>query len=162
MNEPRQAAVTTFMTPSDREIVMTHVVEAPRQLVFDAWTSPEHIPHWMLGPEGWSMPVCEVDLRPGGTWHFVWRHTDGSEMEMSGIYKEITPPGRVVNTESWGGDWAETLNTLEITEENGKTTMISRMFYPSKQARDRALETGMEDGVTISFERLDAYLRTLA
>ncbi len=161
MSETAQAGATTFTTPTDKEIVMTHVVEAPQQLVFDAWTKPEHIPHWMLGPEGWSMPVCEIDLRPGGPWRMAWKHTDGSGMEMTGVYKEIEPPRRVVNTESWGGDWAETLNTLEITEDNGKTTMVSRMLYPSKEARDRALESDMQAGVNVTFERLDAYLKTL-
>ena len=88
--------------PDDRELVMTHVVAAPRALVFDAWTNPERLPHWMLGPEGWTMPVCEVDLRAGGEWHFAWRHSDGAEMEMRGEYREIEPPGRLVSTESWG------------------------------------------------------------
>src|SRR5512145_1644441 len=78
----KQSAVTTVTTPSDREIVITRVINAPRTLVFDAWTNPVHLPHWMLGPEGWTMPICEVDLRPGGIWHFVWRRADGSEMDM--------------------------------------------------------------------------------
>ena len=79
-------------TPSDREIVMTRVFDAPRRLVFEAWTNPEHLPHWMLGPQGWTMPVCEIDLRPGGAWHFVWRRSDGTEMGMHGVYQEIVPP----------------------------------------------------------------------
>ena len=81
------------------------------------------MPHWMLGPDGWTMPVCEIDLRPGGAWHFVWRGSDGTEMEMRGVYREIAPPERLVTTESWGGDWPETLNTLVLTEEDGKTTI---------------------------------------
>ena len=84
---------------------MTHVVDAPRALVFEAHTSPEHVPHWLTGPEGWTMPVCEIDLRPGGEWHFVWRRDDGSEMDMRGEYREVEPPARLVNTESWGADW---------------------------------------------------------
>ena len=74
---------TTFTTPSDREVQWTRVFDAPRRLVFDAWTNPKHIPNWMLGPEGWTMPVCEVDLRPGGTWLFVWRKADGSESDFT-------------------------------------------------------------------------------
>jgi uncharacterized protein YndB with AHSA1/START domain len=96
---------TTLTTPTDRELVITRVVDAPRTLVWDVWTSPEHLPHWLLGPEGWTMPVCEIDLRPGGAWRWRWRREDGSQMEMHGIYKEIAPPERLVSTEAWGGDW---------------------------------------------------------
>jgi len=145
---------TTFTTPSDREVVMTRVFDAPRSLVWEAWTNPEHVPQWLLGPEGWTMPVCEIDLRPGGEWHFVWRRTDGTEMEMRGEYREITPPERLVCTESWGGDWPETLNTLILTEDDGKTTMTQTVLYPSKEARDAALETGMKEGASESFDRL--------
>ena len=153
---------TTFTTPSDREVVMTRVFDAPRSLVWEAWTNPEHVPQWLLGPEGWTMPVCEIDLRPGGEWHFVWRRTDGTEMEMRGEYREITPPERLVCTESWGGDWPETLNTLILTEEDGKTTMTQTVLYPSKDARDAALGTGMEEGASQSFDRLAEHLRTMA
>jgi uncharacterized protein YndB with AHSA1/START domain len=110
-------------TPSDREVVVTRVFNAPRSLVFEAWTNPKYVPQWMLGPEGWTMPVCENDLRAGGAWHFVWRQTSGTEMEMRGVYREITPPERLVTTESWGADWPETVNTVVLREENGKTTM---------------------------------------
>ena len=96
---------TTFTTPSDVEIVMTRDIEAPRALVFDAYTRPEHVPRWMLGPDGWTMSVCEIDLRPGGAWHFVWRKADGTEMDMRGEYQEVVRPERLVNTERWGGDW---------------------------------------------------------
>ena len=155
-------ATTTFTTPSDREVVMTRVVAAPRKLVFEAWTSPEHVPHWMLGPEGWTMPVCEIDLRPGGGWHFVWRRSDGTEMGMRGVYREVKPPERLVSTESWGGDWPETLNTLVLTEQEGKTTITHTVLYPSKEARDAALQTGMKDGASQSFDRLAEYLRTMS
>ena len=149
-------------TPTEREIVMTRAFDAPRRLVFEAWTNPEHLPHWMLGPEGWTMPVCEIDLRPGGAWHFVWRRANGTEMAMSGMYKEVTPPERLVSTESWGGNWAETLNTLTLSEENGKTTITNTILYPSKEARDAALKTGMKEGASQGFDRLDEYLRTMA
>ena len=149
-------------TPSDREIRMTRVFDAPRRLVFEAWTSPKHLPHWMLGPEGWTMPVCEIDLRPGGAWHFVWRRADGTEMGMRGVYKEIKPPERLVCTESWGGDWPETINTLVLSEKDGKTTMSQTVLYPSKEARDAAMKTGMKDGASVSFARLADYLRKIA
>jgi len=153
---------TTFSTPSDREIAATRVFDAPRRLVFEAHTNPKHIPNWMLGPDGWTMPVCEVDLRPGGTWHFVWRKSDGSEMEMRGTYKEVVPPEKLVSTESWGPEWPETINTLTLTEENGRTTIRSTVLYPSKEARDAALKTGMKEGMTQSFNRLAEYLQSLA
>jgi uncharacterized protein YndB with AHSA1/START domain len=162
MDTANRVGKTAFTMPSDRENAMTRIFDAPRRLVWEAWTSPEHLPHWLLGPPGWTMPVCEIDLRPGGAWHFVWRHSDGREMAMRGIYREITPPERLVTTESWGSDWPETLNTLVLTEENGKTTMTQTVLYPSKEARDAALATGMKDGVSLSFDRLDDHLRMLA
>jgi uncharacterized protein YndB with AHSA1/START domain len=153
---------TAFTTPSDREVVMTRVFDAPRSLVWEAWTNPEHVPQWLLGPEGWTMPVCEIDLRPRGEWHFVWRRTDGTEMEMRGEYREVAPPERLISTESWGGDWPETLNTLILTEEDGRTTMTQTVLYPSREARDAALGTGMQDGASQSFDRLAEHLRTMA
>ncbi len=152
---------TTFSSPSDREIAITRVIDAPRQLVWQAWTRPEHLPHWMLGPEGWTMPVCDIDLRPGGAWHYVWRRSDGTEMEMSGEYRAVAPPERLVSTESWGGDWPETLNTLSLTEENGRTTMTQTVLYPSRDARDAATQTGMKQGVSLSYDRLAEYLAKL-
>jgi uncharacterized protein YndB with AHSA1/START domain len=155
MKEKRTVTITT---PSDLEIVTTRVVDAPRHLVFDAWTKPEHVANWMLGPPGWTMPVCEIDLRPGGSWHFVWRKSDGSEMSMRGGYKEVAPPERLVSTESWGADWPETVNTLILSEENGQTTMTYTILYPSKEARDKALNTGMKEGMAQSYDRLEEYL----
>ncbi len=116
----------------------------------------------MLGPDGWTMTVCEIDLRPGGAWHFVWSKADGSEMGMTGVYDEIVRPERVVNTESWGGDWADTLNTLVLTEVDGYTTSVMTTLYPSLEARDLALGSGMKEGMTISFDRLETYLSSLA
>src|SRR5437868_2945176 len=159
MKDPGTLQVTT---PSDREIVMTRVFDAPRRLVWEAWTNPEHLPRWMLGPEGWTMPVCDVDLRPGGAWHFVWRRSDGTEMEMRGVYREIAAPERLVATESWGGDWPETLNTLVLSEQDGKTTITQTILYPSQEARDAALKTGMAEGVSQSFDRLAGYLASIA
>lgn len=158
----KNSAALTVTTPSDREIAVTRVFDAPRRLIFEAWTKPEHLPHWMLGPKGWTMPVCEIDLRPGGAWHFVWRRSDGTEMGMRGVYREIAPPERLVSTESWGGDWPETINTLILSEEDGKTTMTLTILYPSKEARDAAFKTGMKEGMAESFDRLAEYLRARA
>jgi uncharacterized protein YndB with AHSA1/START domain len=162
MTTANEIGATTFTTPSDREVVMTREVDAPRELVFDAWTKPEHVQQWMLGPSGWTMPVCEIDLRPGGAWHFVWGRADGTEMEMRGEYREVTPPERLVSTESWGGDWPETINTVTLSEEDGKTTITQTVLYPSKEARDAALATGMKEGASVSFDRLAEHLRAMA
>lgn len=162
MATANKAGVTTLTTPTDREVVITRVVDAPRRLVWDAWTKPEHVANWMLGPEGWTMPVCEIDLRPGGSWRFVWRKSDGTEMSMNGLYKEVVPPERLVTTERWGPQWPETLNTLILNEKRGTTTMISTMLYPSKEARDAALKTGMKEGMEVSYNRLEEYLRAMA
>jgi uncharacterized protein YndB with AHSA1/START domain len=157
-----KTGATTFTMPNDREVVITRAVDAPRRLVFAAWTDPIHIPQWLLGPEGWTMPICEMDLRPGGAWRYVWRKADGVEMEMSGIVREVRPPERLVTTERWGPEWPETVNTLLLTESGGKTTISLTITYVSKAARDAALETGMADGVEQSFVRLDRIVRTLA
>ena len=151
----------TVTTPSDLEVAMTRVFDAPRRLVWKAWTTPEHLQQWMLGPEGWTMPVCEMDLRPGGAYRSVWRRANGQEIEIPGVYKEVTPPERLVSTESWGAGWPETINTLTFTEDAGQTTVTLTMRYPSKDARDAALKTGATDGMNQGFLRLDAYLRTM-
>ncbi len=117
MATEHRVGATTYTTPSDREILITRVLAAPRQRVFEAWTDCEHVPHWMLGPEGWTMPICQIDLRPGGAYRHVWRRPDGEETEIRGVYKEIAPPERLVCTESWGGDSPETLHTLLFFRE---------------------------------------------
>jgi uncharacterized protein YndB with AHSA1/START domain len=162
MSETDSVGETTITTPSDRGVVMARTFEAPRTLVWDAYTKPEHVQRWLLGPEGWTMPICEIDLRPGGEWHFLWRRPDGDELEMRGVYREIVPPERLVNTESWGGEWPETENTVQLFEVNGATTVTTTILYPSKEARDAAIATGMADGAERSYGLLDEYLRTLA
>lgn len=161
MASANAANKTTFSTPSDREVAITRSFDAPRRLVWEAWTSCKHLPHWMIGPEGWTMPVCEIDLIPGGKSRFVWRREDGSEMEIKGTYKEIVPPERLVGTSSWGADWPETVDTLILTETNGRTTVTQSVLYPSKEVRDAALQTGMKEGMDAGFDRLEAYLRTI-
>ena len=155
-------AKTTFTTPSERELLITRTFDAPRRFVWDAHTRPEHLPCWLLGPDGWTMSVCQVDLRPGGEWRFVWRRAGGSEMRIRGVYQEIAPPERLVSTEAWGGEWPETRNTLTLTEQEGRTTLTQTVLYPTGEARDAALETGMKEGVAKSFNRLAEYLRAIA
>jgi uncharacterized protein YndB with AHSA1/START domain len=156
-----RTGVTMYTTPSDREVVITRVVSAPRGVVFEAFTSARHVPNWLIGPEGWTMPVCEIDLRPGGRWRYVYRKSDGSEMTMQGSYREVAPPERLVSTESWGPDWPETVNTMVLAEADGLTTITITVRYPSKEARDAALKTGMKEGMDQGFARLDTLLETL-
>jgi uncharacterized protein YndB with AHSA1/START domain len=153
--------VTSYATPTDTTVVMTRVVEAPRRLVWKAWTDPAHIRQWLLGPEGWTMPVCEMDARPGGMWRYVWRKADGVEMAMSGVVREAVPNERLVSTEKWGPEWPETVNTVALSESGGRTTITLTILYPSLEARDAALKTGMKDGSDASFARLDELLRTM-
>lgn len=152
---------TTFGTPTDTQITAVRTVRAPRTLVWDCHTIPKHVQRWMLGPDGWTMPVCEIDLRPGGRWRWVWRKASGEEMEMTGTYLEVQPPTRLVNTEHWGGPWPETTNTLVLTESDGLTTMHTTVTYPSREARDNAMATGMKDGWSKSYDRFEEYLATL-
>jgi len=144
-------------TPSDREIAMTRVFDAPRTLVFDAHTKPDLVRQWLLGPPGWSMPVCEMDVRVGGTYRWVWRHDrNGTEMGMGGVYREIVQPERLVTTERFDEAWypGEGLNTLVLVERGGRTTLTQTMRYESREARDAVLRSGMEKGVAASYDRL--------
>ena len=153
---------TAFTTPDDLEVVATREFDAPRRTVWQAFTSPEHIPHWMTGPDGWTMPVCEMDFRVGGKWHYVWRRANGNELDMVGEYREIVPQERYVNTENWGADWPETINTNVFSDtEDGRTLVVSTVRFPSKEARDRAIGTGMNSGWSTSYARLDAYLQSI-
>ena len=153
---------TTFTTPSDREVGVTRVFDAPRDLVWKTYTEPEHLRQWMLGPDGWSMEVCEIDLRPGGAYRFAWRKDDGSELTIAGVHREVEPPERLVSTESWGPEWPEALNTIVFSEEDGRTALSITVLYPTQEARDAALATGMTDGMTMSLDRLEEILGGLA
>lgn len=155
---------TSFTTPSDLEVRAVREFDAPRDLIWQVHTDPEHVSKWLLGPDGWTMPVCEIDLRPGGKWHWVWRKgDDGEEFGMTGVYKEVVPPERLVNTENWGDDWPESVNTAEFTElSGGRTRLTSTVRWSSKEERDRAIATGMQEGWSTSYDRLDEYLRSAA
>ncbi len=155
-------------TPSDREIVMTRVFNAPRRLVWAAWTKPEYLARW-FGADGWTVPVCEIDLRPGGTYRYVMRSSDGREVTMRGVYRDVVAPERLVTTEVFEGFTEvgyrpedQTVSTAVLTERDGKTTWTATIVYPSKEIRDGALATPMEEGMNGSFDRLDAILATMA
>ncbi|MEX2263581.1 MAG: SRPBCC family protein [Bryobacteraceae bacterium] len=143
-------------TPTDREIVMTRVFDAPRHLVFDALTTPELLKRWLLGSPGWSLTVCEIDLKVGGAYRFVWRSADGTEMGMSGVYREIVPPERVVATESFDKPWypGQGLVTHSLVEQGGRTTLTLTVRYESREARDTVLKSPMEQGVAASYDKL--------
>ena len=144
-------------TPSDREIRLTRLFDAPRHLVFEAMSKPEHITQWWgrLG-DGYSVPVCEVDLRPGGKWRFSNRTPTGEVATFYGVYREVAPPGRMVFTEIFEPfPDAESVVTATLTEENGKTRLTATVLYPSVEVRDMVLQTGMARGAAISYDRLE-------
>ena len=148
----------------EREIVMTRVFDAPRKLVFEAMSKPELVQCWLLGPEGWTMPVCEIDMRVGGKYRYVWRNTSsGQEMGMGGVYREVVVPERVVVTEKFDQAWypGEAVGTLVLTEQAGKTTLTQTILYNSRETRDAVLKTPMEKGVAASYDRLDQVLASM-
>ena len=150
-------------TPSDREIRVARVFDAPAKLVWDCHTRPELIRRWMLGPPGWSMPVCEVDLTVGGAYRYRWRSdADGTEFGSSGVHTEIVPFEKIVTTERMEGFDGEAVNTLVFEESGGRTTATLTMLFASKEARDGALQSGMSDGMAMGYDRMDAILAELA
>ncbi|HEX9369098.1 MAG TPA: SRPBCC family protein [Vicinamibacterales bacterium] len=149
-------------TPSDREIVLTRLFDAPRRLVFDAMSKPEHVRRWwgQLG-EGYSVPICEIDFRPGGAWRFVNRHPKG-EAAFHGVYREINAPERVVFTEIFElFPDVESVVTSVLTEEAGRTRLTATCLYPSKDVRDMVIQSGMARGAGISYDRLEDLVREL-
>lgn len=153
-----QLSVTT---QGDREIVMSRLFTAPPQLLFEAHTVPALMRRWFTGPDGWTLAVCEVDLRPGGDYRHVWRNADGREMGMGGTYREVDAPHRLVASELFDEDWTggETLNTQTFAAVgDGHCLVTTTTRYSSAEARDRALQSNMEAGVAASYARLDALL----
>ena len=162
VNRAANSDTFTVTTPSDREIRMTRLFDAPRPLVFEAMTKPEHVKRWWgrLG-DGYSVPVCEIDLRVGGAWRFVNRHPRG-EAVFYGVYREIAAPGRLVFTEIYEPfPDAESIVTTEFAEENGKTRLTVTARYPSVDVRDMVIKTGMEKGAATSYDQLEDLVREL-
>ena len=154
----RAANSSTFQvtTPSDNEIVMTRLFNAPRDLVFEVMSKPEHVRRWWgnLG-EGYSVPVCEIDFRVGGKWRFVNAHPKG-EAEFYGVYREIDAPGRLVFTEIFAPfPDTESVITSLLTDEGGQTRLTATCWYPSQEVRDMVKSTGMEKGAAASYDRLE-------
>ena len=144
-------------TPSDREIRLTRLFDAPRALVFDAMHTPEHVKQWWgCLAEGYSVPICEIDLRPGGAWRFVNRLPNGKEVAFHGVYREIARPERVVNTEIFEEyPDVESVVTTILAEEKGKTRLTVTAAYPSVEVRDIVLKSGMDRGAALSYDRLE-------
>lgn len=149
----------TVTTPTDREIVLRRVFDAPRRMVFDAFTKPELLKRW-FGARGWNLVVCQVDLRVGGTWRFVSRGPDGTDLGHGGVYREIQPPDRLVYTELFDDQSypGESLITHAFVEQNDKTTLTSTLLYASQKGRDIVLSYPMERGVAQGYDRLDGLL----
>ena len=156
------SSALTLSLPSDLEIVMTYVFDAPRHLVFEAHTKCEHLKHWW-GPAKYAVTACENDLRPGGSWRIVQRDSGGNEFAFHGEYREIVPPERIVRTfEFEGMPGHVSVETLVLTEQGGKTTLTPTALFDSKEDRDGMIASGMEGGANESMERLAEYLRTMA
>ena len=152
--------------PSDREVKVTRSFKAARKLVYRAYTEPALVQRWLLGPPGWSMPVCEMDVRVGGRFRWLWRSdTDGREFGFAGTFREVRPPSRLVHTETYEpgtvGDvhpQGEALVSVTFAEEGGVTTVTTLIDFGSREARDAAVATGMTDGMEQSYRLLDRLL----
>lgn len=149
-------------TPSDVEIAVARAFDAPRDKVFKAFVTPKLVSRWMLGPEGWTMPVCEIDAKPGGKFRYVWRHPRKPDMGMSGVFRELKAPERIVHVESFDEAWypGECVVTTVFSEKGGRTTVTMTMRFESREGRDLALKTGMEQGMAEGYRRLDEILAT--
>jgi uncharacterized protein YndB with AHSA1/START domain len=149
-------------TRGDREIVLTRVFQAPRSLVFKAMTTPELLERWMLGPPGWSMVTCEIDLKVGGVYRHEWCSSQGMRMGMHGVYREIVPSELIVTTASFDlgcePQSGEQITTASLSEDHGRTTLSMVVLYPSTQARDATIASGMEHGLAASYDTLEALL----
>lgn len=148
-------------TPTDREVEVERDFNAPRQVVFDAFTRPEMVRRWLLGPDGWTMTVCEIDLRVGGAYRYVWRkESTGMQMGMGGVFREVVRPERLVATEKFDDAWypGEAVDTTVFEERAGITTVTLTVLYESKEARDAATRSGMERGMAAGYNRLEQVL----
>lgn len=146
----------------DREIVMTRTFDAPRERVFEAYTEPELVKRWLGVRGGWSFAVCEIDLRVGGAYRYVWRHDErGVDMGVSGTYREIDAPARIVCTERFDESWypGEAITTVRFDDQAGKTALTMTIRYESQEARDAVLASPMKGGVAESYDRLAELLR---
>jgi uncharacterized protein YndB with AHSA1/START domain len=148
-------------TPSDTEVEITRIFDAPRDLVFEAHTSCEHLSHWW-GPRRYEVADCEIDFRPGGTWRMVHRAA-GEEHTFRGEYRDIVRPERITWTFEWMGlPGHVSVDTVTFEDRDGKTLLTTRSVFDSKEDRDGMLRSGMETGLAETWERLDDYLEAMA
>jgi uncharacterized protein YndB with AHSA1/START domain len=148
-------------TPSDREIRMTRVFDAPRDLVFEAHTSCEHMSNWW-GPRKYEISSCEIDFRPGGAWRIVQRGPSGDEHGFRGKFREIVRPERIVWTFEYEGMPGHvSVDTLTLEEQDGKTVLTANSVFSSVEDRDGMLQSGMESGAAETWDRLAEYLEEL-
>jgi uncharacterized protein YndB with AHSA1/START domain len=147
--------------PSDTTIAVTRVFDAPAHLVWDAHTKSELVQRWLTGYEGWSMPVCKIDLRVGGAYRYEWAHPTEQGFAATGTFEEIDAPHRLVTVERMEGFAFEARNVMTFVEEDGRTTMTITMDFGTQEARDGDVATGMPDGMAYSYDLLDAVLAEL-
>lgn len=159
MTQPGTLEVTA---PRDREIVIRRQFNAPRQLVWGAHTKPELVRQWLLGPDGWTMEVCDIDLREGGRFRYEWHNEGGETMAMGGVFREIDAPNRMVHNELFDDDWTggETTVTTTLEESGGITTLTVSVMYSSNEARDAAAASGMTEGMAVGYDRLAALVES--
>jgi uncharacterized protein YndB with AHSA1/START domain len=155
----KNTGTLTVTTPTDCEIVLTRVFSAPQRMVFEAFTKPELLRRW-FGPRGWSLEVCEVDLRVGGSFRFVLRSPEGAALGMRGVYREIAPPQRSVHIESFDDYPGESQVTTVWVEHGDQTTLTATLLYPSRDIRDAVLKSGMEHGAAETYDKLAEMLAT--
>ncbi|MEO8880611.1 MAG: SRPBCC domain-containing protein [Gemmatimonadaceae bacterium] len=148
-------------TPSDREIEMTRVFDAPHGLVFDAYTQCKYLKRWLGVFDGWSLDVCEIDLRVGGKYRYEWKRAPSTVMGMGGTYREIVTGTRIVATEKFDESWYEgdAVTTATFVDSGVSTTLTLTVMYASTEARDGVLKSGMSGGVTAGFDALAALLK---
>ena len=152
--------------PSDREVKVVRSFRAPRALVYRAYTEPTLLKRWLLGPPGWTLPVCEMDVRVGGRYRWQWRSDEGNQQfGFAGTFREVEPASRLVHTEAYdpgtvgfGYPGKEAIVTVSFNEDAGVTTVTTLIDYGSKEARDAAVKTGMTDGMEMSYQLLDTVL----
>jgi uncharacterized protein YndB with AHSA1/START domain len=157
MTETKGVKITT---PGDREIIIQREFNAPRRLVFEAYTKPELLKRWLLGPPGWEMVVCEVARKAGDRYRYEWRNAEGTQFGLGGVCREFARPERIVCTELMDGYPNESLVTTILDEQSGKTTLITTCLYESREVRDMVIKSGMEKGVEASYKRLDDLFAT--
>ena len=161
MAETRNSQSAQVTLPTDEQILITREFDAPKELVYEAWTTPEHVRRWWTAKRG-EVTVCEIDLREGGEWRYVMVTPDGMEVGFHGEYREIVPNERIVSTEVYEGfPDAEAVNTLTLTERDGRTTLEVLVQHKTKEHRDGHIDSGMEAGMQDAFDLLEDVARSL-